>query len=117
MFETALEDGEIIVSFSFEAPDKAAYQKFPNPASRYAMAGVFVAKKGADVRVAVTGAGSNGVFRHQGMEAALKAAWAPDALAAVSVDAGMMMADIHANSDYRANLVKVMAKRAVAAAG
>lgn len=117
MFETALEDGEIIVSFSFEAPDKAAYQKFPNPASRYAMAGVFVAKKGSDVRVAVTGAGSNGVFRHQGMEAALKAAWAPDALAAVSVDAGMMMADIHGNSDYRANLVKVMAKRAVAAAG
>ena len=117
LFETALDDGEIIVAFSFEAPEKAAYQKFANPASRYAMAGVFVARTGGDVRVAVTGAGSNGVFRHQGMEAALKAAWSPDALAAVGVDAGMMMADIHGDSAYRANLVKVMAKRAVAAAG
>lgn len=117
LFETALEEDEIIVAFSFEAPEKAAYQKFANPASRYAMAGVFVAKTGGDVRVAVTGAGSNGVFRHQGMEAALKAAWSPDALAAVGVDAGMMMADIHGDSAYRANLVKVMAKRAVAAAG
>jgi aerobic carbon-monoxide dehydrogenase medium subunit len=117
LFETALEDGEIIVSFSFDAPDKAGYQKFFNPASRFAMAGVFVAKKDGDVRVAVTGAGSDGVFRHAGMEAALKAAWSPDALAAVSVDSGMMMSDIHGNSEYRANLVKVMAKRAVSAAG
>mgnify|MGYP000715807832 CR=1 FL=1 len=117
LFETALEDGEIITSFSFEAPDKAGYQKFFNPASRFAMAGVFVAKTGADVRVAVTGAGSDGVFRHAGMEAALKAAWSPDALGAIAVDVGMMMSDIHGNSEYRANLVKVMAKRAVASAG
>jgi aerobic carbon-monoxide dehydrogenase medium subunit len=117
LFETSLEDGEIITGFSFEAPEKAGYQKFFNPASRFAMAGVFVAKTGSGVRVAVTGAGSNGVFRHQGMEAALQAAWSPDALAAISVDQGMMMADIHGNSEYRANLVKVMAKRAVVAAG
>lgn len=117
LFETALEDGEIITAFSFEAPDKAGYQKFFNPASRFAMAGVFVAKNGNDVRVAVTGAGSDGVFRHSGMEAALKSVWSPDALAAIAVDPAMMMSDIHGNSEYRANLVKVMAKRAVAAAG
>lgn len=113
LFETALEDGEIITSFSFEAPEKAGYSKFFNPASRFAMAGVFVAKSGSGVRVAVTGASSDGVFRHAGMEAALAAVWSPDALAAISVDASMMMSDIHGNSEYRANLVKVMAKRAV----
>jgi CO/xanthine dehydrogenase FAD-binding subunit len=118
LFETALEDGEIITAFEFEAPAKAGYAKFPNPASRYAMTGVFVASSAnGDVRVAVTGAGSNGVFRHAGMEAALKANWSPDAVASQSVDASHMMSDIHGSSEYRANLVKVMAKRAVAAAG
>ena len=118
LFETVLEDGEIITAFEFEAPAKAGYAKFPNPASRYAMTGVFVAKHAnGDVRVAVTGAGSNGVFRHNGMEAALKANWSPDAVASQSVDASQMMSDIHGSSEYRANLVKVMAKRAVAAAG
>ena len=117
LFETALEDGEIVVAVSFEAPAKAAYSKFPNPASRYAMAGVFVAK-GADgsVRVAVTGAGSDGVFRHAGLEAALAANWSPEATSAVSVDASDLLSDIHGSAEYRANLVKVMAKRAVAAA-
>jgi CO/xanthine dehydrogenase FAD-binding subunit len=117
LFETALEDGEIVTAVTFEAPAKAGYSKFPNPASRYAMAGVFVAK-GADgsVRVAVTGAGSDGVFRHEGMERALAANWSPEAVAGVSVDAGGLLSDIHGSAEYRANLVKVMAKRAVAAA-
>lgn len=118
LFETALEDGELITAFEFEAPAKAGYAKFPNPASRYAMTGVFVATAAdGSVRVAVTGAGSDGVFRHQGMEQALAANWSPDAVASQAVDASMMMADIHGSSEYRANLVKVMAKRAVVAAG
>jgi CO/xanthine dehydrogenase FAD-binding subunit len=118
LFETVLEDGEIVTAFEFQAPAKAGYAKFPNPASRYAMTGVFVAKHGnGDVRVAVTGAGSDGVFRHEGMEAALRANWSPDAIASQSVDASALMSDIHGSSEYRANLVKVMAKRAVAAAG
>ncbi|OCP18189.1 MULTISPECIES: xanthine dehydrogenase family protein subunit M [unclassified Ensifer] len=117
LFETALEDGELVTAITFEAPAKAAYQKFANPASRYAMAGVFVARRdNGDVRVAVTGAGSNGVFRHKGMEAALSSNWSPDALANVPVDASDLLSDIHADASYRANLVKVMAKRAVAAA-
>ncbi|GIL01731.1 MAG: carbon monoxide dehydrogenase [Alphaproteobacteria bacterium] len=118
LFETALEADEIIVSVSFQAPAKCAYAKFPNPASRYAMAGVFVAR-GTDgsVRVGVTGAGSSGVFRHSGMERALAANWSTGALDNVSVDENMMLSDIHGDAAYRANLVKVMAKRAVAAAG
>ena len=118
LFETALEEGEIIAAFEFEAPAKAGYSKFPNPASRYAMAGVFVAKAGdGSVRVAVTGAGSDGVFRHAGMEQALSANWNADSVASQNVDPGDMLADIHGSSEYRANLVKVMAKRAVVAAG
>ncbi|QRM53352.1 xanthine dehydrogenase family protein subunit M [Sinorhizobium sp. BG8] len=117
MFETALEDGEIITSISFDAPAKAAYAKFPNPASRYAMAGVFVARDaGGTVRVAVTGAGSNGVFRQTDMEAALSANWSADAIAGITVDPADLLSDIHGSAEYRANLVKVMAKRAVAAA-
>ena len=101
----------------FDAPAKAAYAKFPNPASRYAMAGVFVAKAGdGGVRVAVTGAGSNGVFRHAGLEAALAANWSPEAASGVDVDAADLLSDLHGSAEYRANLVKVMAKRAVAAA-
>jgi aerobic carbon-monoxide dehydrogenase medium subunit len=117
MFETALDEDEIITAVSFNAPDKCAYQKFPNPASRYAMAGVFVARTGNDVRVGVTGAGADGVFRHEGMEQALAANFSVDALEGVTVDEAMMLADIHGSAAYRANLVRVMAKRAVQAAG
>ncbi|AUX78026.1 FAD binding domain-containing protein [Sinorhizobium fredii] len=117
LFETALEEGEIITAVRFDAPAKAAYQKFANPASRYAMTGVFVARRDdGNVRVAVTGAGSNGVFRHNGLEAALSANWSPDAVANVAVDASDLLTDLHASAAYRANLVKVMTKRAVAAA-
>ncbi|ASY70642.1 FAD binding domain-containing protein [Sinorhizobium fredii] len=117
LFETALEEGEIITAVRFDAPAKAAYQKFANPASRYAMAGVFVARRdNGDVRVGVTGAGSSGVFRHPGLEAALSANWSPDAVANVTVDASDLLTDLHASAAYRANLVRVMTKRAVAAA-
>jgi carbon-monoxide dehydrogenase medium subunit len=98
-------------------PEKAAYAKFPNPASRYAMVGVFVAKGSAGVRVAVTGAGQGGVFRHKAMEAALAASWSPDAVAKVATPSADLNGDIHASPEYRAHLVGVMAKRAVAAAG
>ncbi|MEM9278242.1 MAG: xanthine dehydrogenase family protein subunit M [Pseudomonadota bacterium] len=117
MFETALEEDEIITAISYEAPQKCAYSKFPNPASRYAMAGVFVAHHGDEVCVAVTGAGSDGVFRHSGMEEALTSDWSGDAAAACDVDEGALLSDIHGDAAYRANLVKVMAKRAVEAAG
>lgn len=117
LFETALEDGEIVTAVRFEAPAKAAYRKFPNPASRYAMTGVFVVRRddGA-VRVGVTGAGSDGVFRHRDLEAALAANWSPGAVDNVKVDDSNLLSDIHASAAYRANLVKVMTKRAVAAA-
>jgi len=116
LFETALDEGEIITSISFPIPDKANYQKFRNPASRYAIVGVFVAKKGADVRVAVTGAGESGVFRQKDFEAALKANFAPAALDAVKQSTEGLNSDIHADAEYRAHLIGVMAKRAVAAA-
>lgn len=117
LFETALEEGEMIVAIAFEAPEKAAYAKFRNPASRYAMTGVFVARRDSgDVRVAVTGAGADGVFRHAGMEAALAQNWSPDALSGATTDPADLLSDLHASSEYRAQLVKVMAKRAVAAA-
>lgn len=116
LFETALEDGEIVVAVAFDVPAKAGYSKFPNPASRYAMTGVFVARAAdGSVRVAVTGAGANGVFRHEGFEAALAADWSADAIAGVEVDASDLLSDIHGSAEYRANLVKVMARRAVAA--
>jgi carbon-monoxide dehydrogenase medium subunit len=113
MFSTALEDGEMITSFSIPLPAKFAYAKFANPASRYAMVGVAVAQRAGDVRVAVTGAGQGGVFRHAAMEAALKANFAASALAGVKTDAGALNSDIHADAAYRAHLVGVMAKRAV----
>lgn len=116
MFTTALEDDEMITKIAFPAPSKAAYAKFPNPASRYAIVGVFVAKKGRSVRVAVTGAGSDGVFRHEGMEKALSTRFSAKALDTVSTPAGNMNGDIHASQEYRAHLVGVMAKRAVAKA-
>jgi aerobic carbon-monoxide dehydrogenase medium subunit len=117
LFETALKEGEVITAISFTAPAKAAYAKFPNPASRYAMAGVFVAKDKSGVRVAVTGAGDGGVFRHKGLEAALDKKFDAASLDAVAIDASNLMSDLHATAAYRAALIKVMAKRAVAAAG
>jgi len=117
MFETALEADEIITAVTFTAPATSAYEKFRNPASRYAMAGVFVAKgKDGSVRVGVTGAGAGGVFRHAAMEQALATNWSPDAVANVAVDEGNLLSDIHGSSAYRASLVKAMAKRAVAKA-
>jgi carbon-monoxide dehydrogenase medium subunit len=113
MFTTALEDGEIITKVSFPMPSKAAYVKFPNPASRYAMVGVFVAKKGSDVRVAVTGASNDGVFRASPLEAALQAKFNAKSLDGVGVDHSAFISDIHGSSEYRGNLVSVMAKRAV----
>lgn len=116
LFTTALEEDEIITKFVIPVPAKSAYQKFPNPASRYAIAGVFVAKKGKNVRVAVTGAGSDGVFRHEAAEAALASRFAPKSLEGLKTDAGGMNADLHASAEYRAHLVGVLARRAVAAA-
>jgi carbon-monoxide dehydrogenase medium subunit len=118
LFSTSLEPGEVIVSVTFPVPAKAAYAKFDNPASRYAMAGVFVAKlKDGAVRVGVTGAHGDGVFRSADIERALAGSWTPEAVQGVTVSADGMLADIHGSAAYRANLVKVMAKRAVAAAG
>jgi carbon-monoxide dehydrogenase medium subunit len=116
IFETALELGEIIVSVSFPVPEKAAYIKFPNPASRYAMVGVFVAKSTFGARVAVTGAGPV-VFRQTEMEAALSKNWSPDAVANIKQSQDGLNTDIHASAEYRAHLVTAMVKRAVAAAG
>jgi carbon-monoxide dehydrogenase medium subunit len=110
MFETALEEGEIVTEVSFPVPEK-----FPNPASRYAMVGVFIAKTKAGVRVAVTGAASC-VFRETAMEAALAKSFTPDAVANIKIPAGNMNSDLHGTAEYRAHLVTVMAKRAVAAA-
>ncbi|MEQ8397063.1 xanthine dehydrogenase family protein subunit M [Thalassobaculum sp.] len=117
LFETGLAEDEVIVSVSFPTAEKAAYMKFDNPASRYALVGVFVAKAGGGAKVAVTGAGQNGVFRVPEMEKALSTNWSADAVAGLKVDAGTLNADIHASADYRAHLITVMAKRAVAAAG
>ena len=102
---------------SFPIPQKAAYMKFPNPASLYALVGVFVAKTAGGARVAVTGAGESGVFRVSAMEAALNANFSPSALDGVAVPASGLNSDLHADADYRAHLIGVMAKRAVAAAG
>ncbi|MBB3019348.1 carbon-monoxide dehydrogenase medium subunit [Microvirga lupini] len=113
IFTTALEEGEIITQVSFKVPSQAAYAKFRNPASRYALVGVFVAKHADRVRVAVTGAGSNGVFRAAEMEQALSGSFTSEALNGVSVSEDEMNSDIHADSAYRSHLVGVMARRAV----
>jgi carbon-monoxide dehydrogenase medium subunit len=115
MFSTALNDGEIVTEISFPLVERAAYTKFRNPASRYAMAGVFVAKGKDGVRVAVTGAGP-GVFRQAEMEAALSKSFRPETIEGIKVDPSDLNSDIHGSAEYRANLVSVMAKRAVAAA-
>jgi len=114
MFSTALEQGELITGVEFPVPEKGAYEKFRNPASRYAIVGVYVAKTAGGVRVAVTGAGQGGVFRHTAMEQALTANFSPDAIAGVTTPVGDMNSDIHASAEYRAHLVGVMATRAVA---
>jgi carbon-monoxide dehydrogenase medium subunit len=116
MFTTALEPGEILTAIEFPIVDKAGYAKMKNPASRYVMAGVFVSKAGGAVRVAVNGAGPC-VFRQAAMEAALAANWSPDAVAGIAQSAADLNSDIHGSAEYRAHLVTVMAKRAVAAAG
>jgi carbon-monoxide dehydrogenase medium subunit len=115
MFATALEEDEIIKHVAFPVPEKAAYAKFRNQASRYAIAGVFVAKFGSGVRVAVTGAGSS-VFRVPEMETALAANFSPDAIGGIAVPADSLNSDIHASAEFRSHLVSVMAKRAVKAA-
>ncbi len=116
MFATALQQGELITAVEFPVPEKGAYEKFRNPASRYAIVGVYVAKIAGGVRVAVTGAGQNGVFRHTAMEQALSANFSPDAIASIVTPADDLNSDIHASAEYRAHLVGVMAKRAVARA-
>jgi aerobic carbon-monoxide dehydrogenase medium subunit len=116
MFTTALEPGELLVAIEFPIPEKAGYAKMRNPASRYVMAGAFVARTGGGVRVAINGAGP-GVFRQAEMEKALSANWSPDAVAGVKQDADGLNGDIHGSAEYRAHLVTVMAKRAVANAG
>ncbi|MCU0886425.1 MAG: xanthine dehydrogenase family protein subunit M [Rubritepida sp.] len=116
MFTTAMEPDEILVAISFPIPEKAGYAKMKNPASRYVMAGAFVSKGPAGVRVAINGAGPC-VFRQSAMEAALAANWSPEAVAGVKQDADGLNSDIHGSAEYRAHLVTVMAKRAVAAAG
>ena len=114
LFSTALEDNEILVEVSFPVPKKFSYAKFPNPASRYALVGVAVADTAAGPRVAVTGAGANGVFRHSGLEAALGKGYGAASLAGVKVDATGLSGDMHGDAAYRAHLIGVMAKRAVA---
>ena len=118
LFTTALEDGEIITEVTFPVPAKAAYAKMRHPASRFALTGVFVARtKAGDIRVAATGASQSGVIRVPAIEAALKSNWSAAALDGVTISASGMLSDIHGSSDYRANLVKVMAQRAVTEAG
>lgn len=114
LFETALEEGELVTAVRFPQPEKAGYAKFPNPASRYAMVGVMVAKIGNTVRVAVTGAGPY-VFRMPEMERALASDFTPDAIKAIKVSPDGLNSDLHGSAAYRAHLVTVMARRAVAA--
>ena len=116
LFETALEPDEIVTKVSFPIAKKAAYQKFRNPASRYALVGVFVAKRPSEIRVAVTGAGGSGVFRVTAFEEALKKRFSPKVLEGLSVPADGMSSDIHGSAEYRAHLIGVLARRAVAAA-
>jgi aerobic carbon-monoxide dehydrogenase medium subunit len=113
LFETALEEDEIITKVSFPVPKKAAYQKFRNPASRFALVGVFVAKRPSEVRVAVTGAGASGVFRVRAMEAALERDFRPAAVVSSQIDDTTLLGDLNGTPEYRANLVAVLARRAL----
>ena len=116
LFTTALEPDEIITRVMFPLPKKAAYQKFRNQASRYALVGVFVARRPSDVRVAVTGAGGDGVFRATEFEEALKKRFSPKSLDGLTVSADGLNSDIHGSAEYRAHLIGVLARRAVEAA-
>jgi carbon-monoxide dehydrogenase medium subunit len=116
LFTTALEPGEIITEVRFPVPERASYQKFAQPASRFALTGVFVAKYGSGVRVAVTGASEDGVFRWSEAESALSGNFSASAVKGLNVDADGMINDLHGTPDYRAHLVKVLTARAVAAA-
>lgn len=116
LFATALEEGEIITAVRFPVPDRAAYAKFQQPASRFALTGAFVAKYPSGVRVAITGAGEDGVFRWTEAEAALSGSFSTAALDTLPVSPDGLIGDLHGTPQYRANLVKVMTKRAVAAA-
>lgn len=116
LFETALAPGDILTRIDLPVPERAAYAKFRQPASRYALAGVFVAQRAGQVRVGVTGAGPC-AFRWTEAEDALSADFAPGALAGLNLDDSRFNADMHGSADYRAHLVRVMAARAVAAAG
>ncbi|WP_136635112.1 FAD binding domain-containing protein [Pseudooceanicola onchidii] len=116
LFDTALEDGEIVTAVRFPRPEASNYQKFEQPASRFAMVGVFVAKFADGVRVAVTGAGEDGVFRWTEAETALSSSFTPGAVEGLSVSADGLISDLHGSAAYRAHLIKVMTKRAVAAA-
>src|SRR5262245_27054795 len=116
LFDTSLEPDEIVVRVQFPKPQKAAYIKSPNPASRFALVGVFVSKRGSDIRVAVTGAGANGVFRVTSFEEALKKRFGAKSLEGMTIPADGMSSDIHGSAEYRAHLVGVLARRAVAKA-
>jgi aerobic carbon-monoxide dehydrogenase medium subunit len=116
LFTTALEDGEIVTAVSFPIPQKAGYMKFRHPASRYALVGVFVAKRASEIRVAVTGAGASGVFRWSEAEQALAKRFAPKSLEGLQASSEGLNSDIHADAQYRAHLIGVMARRALAAA-
>jgi carbon-monoxide dehydrogenase medium subunit len=116
LYTTALQEGEVITAVRFSAPDKAAYVKFAQPASRFALVGVFVSKGPAGVRVAVTGAGAC-VFRVKALEDKLAARWAPESCDAVAVPSKDLNSDLHGSADYRAALIPVLARRAVLAAG
>ncbi|NBQ50096.1 MAG: FAD-binding protein [Marivivens sp.] len=116
LFTTALNEGEIITAVKFPVPEKANYQKFVQPASRFSLVGVFVAKYADGVRVAVTGASENGVFRWKEAEAALSANFSADAVEGLTASADGLINDLHGDAEYRAHLIKVMTKRAVAAA-
>lgn len=116
MFDTALEEGEIVTAVKFPIPEKANYQKFVQPASRFALVGVFVAKTSDGVRVAVTGASNEGVHRWNAAEDALAADFSAAALEGLTVSSDDMISDLHGSPEYRAHLVKVMTARAVSAA-
>lgn len=116
MFATALDEGEIITAVKFPIPEKASYQKFVQPASRFSLVGVFLAKYASGVRVAVTGASNDGVFRWKEAEAALSRSFSPDAVAGLTASDDDLIADLHGTAAYRANLIKVLTKRAAAAA-
>tara|TARA_Y100000590_G_scaffold322122_1_gene364734 strand:- start:4171 stop:4959 length:789 start_codon:yes stop_codon:yes gene_type:complete len=113
MFETELKKGELIESVEFELPEMSGYAKFPNPASRYAIVGVYVAKLKNEIRVAITGAGNGGVFRSKDLEAALSENFTTSSIDKVNISSKDLNSDIHASSEYRAHIIKIMAKKAV----